>query len=404
MGFRAEFRSRRSLLYFGGTTGHWAGFCAPFDPIDFETRDWVPDSGWPITRQDLDPFYERAQVLTEMGPYEYDAEYWQARDPELVPLKLGDNFWTKMWQFSPPTRFGTTYRDPILNAGNVTLYTYATLVELVTNPAVNTIDHLSIRTPDGRMHQVRAPVVVMACGAIQNARLLLASNRQAPRGIGNDNDLVGRYFMEHIEIPGANMVLARSRPLKMYVAPPRVAGAPTPARGELALSAATQRQQRILNGTAEVSPGRFEGQIVSTFQIRTPEVLRQRREERARGEALNIILPEIVPGQEFRLRTRQEQAPNPDSRVTLMDELDAMGLPRVRLAWRLTELDKISIRRYYELLGQALGETGQGRVQLTDWLLDGSDTSWPDFLSGGWHHMGTTRMHTSPTRGVVDAD
>src|SRR5882762_922857 len=38
------------LHYFGGTTGHWAGFCSPFDPIDFEKREWVAHSGWPITK------------------------------------------------------------------------------------------------------------------------------------------------------------------------------------------------------------------------------------------------------------------------------------------------------------------------------------------------------------------
>jgi choline dehydrogenase-like flavoprotein len=62
------------LHYFGGTTNHWAGMCSPYDPIDFEVRPWVPHSGWPITRADLDPFYERAQKVLELTPYyDYDA-------------------------------------------------------------------------------------------------------------------------------------------------------------------------------------------------------------------------------------------------------------------------------------------------------------------------------------------
>ncbi|PYO45425.1 MAG: GMC family oxidoreductase, partial [Gemmatimonadetes bacterium] len=67
------------LHYFGGTTGHWAGYCATFDPIDFETRSWVPHSGWPIRREDLDPFYARANKILDLGPYEYDADYWAKR-------------------------------------------------------------------------------------------------------------------------------------------------------------------------------------------------------------------------------------------------------------------------------------------------------------------------------------
>ena len=64
------------LHYFGGTTGHWAGFCSPYDPIDFEKRDWVPHSGWPIRREDLDPFYPRAQKVLELGPYKYEPAAW----------------------------------------------------------------------------------------------------------------------------------------------------------------------------------------------------------------------------------------------------------------------------------------------------------------------------------------
>src|SRR4030095_10473110 len=78
------------LHYFGGTTGHWAGYCSPFDPIDFEKRDWVPYSGWPFSRAHLDPFYARANQKLELGPYEYDASYWEKLDPEVRRLPFDD--------------------------------------------------------------------------------------------------------------------------------------------------------------------------------------------------------------------------------------------------------------------------------------------------------------------------
>jgi len=113
--------------------------------------------------------------------------------------------------------------------------------------------------------------------------------------------------------------------------------------------------------------------------------------------------PLRVGDRQFQLFSRQEQAPNPDSRVTLGAERDAMGVPRVRLDWRLTDLDKRSMRTFYEVLGREAGKQGVGRVQILDWLRDG-DATWPAFLSGAWHHMGTTRMHQDPKRGVVDAN
>jgi choline dehydrogenase-like flavoprotein len=94
-----------------------------------------------------------------------------------------------------------------------------------------------------------------------------------------------------------------------------------------------------------------------------------------------------------------EQAPNPESRVTLMEARDRFGLRRAQLDWRLTELDARSVRRTAEIAADALGGALAGRAQL---LVSEADP-WPE-TTGRSHHMGTTRMHADPRRGVVDAD
>ena len=106
----------------------------------------------------------------------------------------------------------------------------------------------------------------------------------------------------------------------------------------------------------------------------------------------------------FELFTRIEQAPNPNSRVTLDTETDELGVPRAALHWELTSLEKRSIRTIYELIGQQSGIAGKGRVKLMDYLQDANDNSWPSFTGGGWHHMGTTRMSNDAKQGVVDAN
>ena len=399
------------LHYFGGTTGHWAGFCSPYDPIDFETRSWVPHSGWPITRQDLDPFYARAQKILDLGPYDYDASNWVKHDKELEPFPLDPNVvWSKVWQFSPPTRFGTKYRDEIVNARSIHLYTHANVCEVAANDGLSAVDSLRVRTLDGKEHRVRARHYVLACCSIQNARLLLASNRKATGGLGNGNDLVGRYFMEHLEMPAGELVLAKpkSTKSKMYA----LDYGTTKARAELSLSAHAQKEHQILNSTASVEPGPLGGPVTSTFQHFPPELIRALMAWEKGGrvgpppfppEVLAGLGPPPVAPRDFHLTTRLEQAPNPNSRVTLSAEKDALGMPRVRLDWRLTDLDKRSIRTFYKVLGQEMGRSGLGRVQLRDWLLT-DDHTWPSFLSGGWHHMGTTRMHADPKQGVVDAN
>lgn len=389
------------LHYFGGTTGHWAGFCSTLDPLDCAVRDWVPYSGWPITRAELDPYYARAVGVVQIGPNEWTAAEWQRRDSTLVPFALDPQIaWTKMWQFSAPARFGTLYRGAIVGARDVHLFTYANVVEVQANEGATAVDALRVRTLEGKEHRVRAKRYVLACSTIQNARLLLASNQQSRRGLGNGNDLVGRFFMEHLEMPSGNLVtLGRTPPpIRMY----DFAFGRTRARGEIALTADVQREQRILNSTVALEPAPLGDAGQSTFQWATPDVVEHMRTERVVPDS-TASAARAAP-RTFHLLTRQEQAPNPLSRVTLSSERDALGMPRPRLDWRLTPLDRRSFRGFYEALGRELGRAGIGRLQMNDWVMDAADAPWPKSLGGGWHHMGTTRMHADPKQGVVDAN
>ena len=388
------------LHYFGGTTGHWAGFCSPLEPIDFEKRDWVPHSGWPIQRADLDPFYARAHKNLELGPYEYDAKYYEEQDPSLVPLPFNtDVVYNKMWHFSPPTRFGTKYRDDIINSPNVNLYTYANVCNMQGNENASAIKEVTVKNFAGKTHTVRAKYFISACCAIQNARLLLASNRQAPKGLGNDNDLVGRFFMEHLEIKSAELWLEKNAPLKLYM----IDFGKTKYRAELAISAKKQRELKILNGTSSLTPLEIARQQPAFIDIWTAD--KAKREKGMANFDVKAKKNEHPNGyNSYQLFTRIEQAPNPDSRIMLDTETDELGMPRGMLHWELTPLEKTSIRKIYETIGQQAGMASKGRVKLMAYLRNPDDHSWPEFTGGGWHHMGTTRMSDDPKKGVVDAN
>lgn len=390
------------LHYFGGTTGHWAGMCAPFDPVDFKERSWVPHSGWPFGKEELEPYYEKAHKPLQLGPYPYSYEFWQAELPNAEPLPFDANVVrNKMWQYSQ-ARFGPLYKETLFQARNIRLYTYAKVVELVANESLTTITEITIRMPDGKTHRVRAAKYVLACGAIQNARLLLASNRQAAAGIGNGNDLVGRYFQEHLEIASAEFWFSKPRPMSLY----RYVWNKTRASAELGLTEEIQERYRILNGTVSFLPlpiGKHRIPKIQTYQDEDPRKAWDNMSRRYAETLERSKEVELGPIQwSYQLNTRIEQAPNPDSRITLDREKDAYGLPRVHLHWALTDLDKRSIRTLYEILGQQAGMTGIGRIRLEAWLRDKKDMSFPDSTNAGWHHMGTTRMHEDPKKGVVD--
>jgi len=387
------------LHYFGGTTGHWAGFCSTLDPIDFKKRDWVPESGWPISRNDLDPFYERAQKNVDLGPYNYSLPFWQKTHPLFKPLLPDEKVvWNKIWQFSPPTRFGEKYHDPIVNAKNIHLYTYANVTDITANENTSHIKEVTVKNYAGKQHKVRAKIFVLACCAIQNARVLLASDKQNPKGLANDNDLVGRNFMEHIEINSGELWLAKPDPLHLY----QLSFGITKVRAELAITESQQVENRILNGTMALSPlseAKRTKPMIDLFNSTDPRKSIQNVE--ADDETNKAVRN---TNRSYGLFTRIEQAPNPESRVTLETEKDSLGVPRATLHWVLTPLEKRSIRKINELLGQQVGLAGVARVRMLDYLQDENDNSWPSFTGGGWHHMGTTRMSDDAKKGVVDAN
>jgi choline dehydrogenase-like flavoprotein len=391
------------LHYFGGTTGHWAGFCSPFDPIDFQKRDWVKFSGWPILRADLDPYYEKAQKKLELGPNDYTMAFWQKRDPALIPLVRQDSvIWNKMWQFSPPTRFGEKYKNEIVQSHNIHLYTYANVVNILANETGSAVQELIFKNFSGRQQRVRAKKFILACCAIQNARLLLASNQQFPRGLGNGHDLVGRFFMEHLEIKSAELWLMKPDTLKLYSF---VFGV-TKARAELAIHAQKQEAFGILNGTISLLPLEMAKKLkpaIEAWNQQDPRI----SADRFIGGIIKVVRETTLPvsgSRGYQMFTRIEQAPNPDSRVTLDTERDGLDVPRASLHWELSSLEKRSLRKMYELVGQEVGRAGVGRIKLLDYLTNQDDQSWPSFTGGGWHHMGTTRMSENPKLGVVDAD
>jgi choline dehydrogenase-like flavoprotein len=389
------------LHMFGGTTGHWSGYCSNFDDIDFEERPWVQHSGWPIKKADLEPFYPKAQKYLQLGPYEYELPYWQKGDKELSPFINNNVVWNKMWQFSPPTRFGEVYRREIVQSRNIHLYTYANVTDIHANEPVNSVTHVTIKNHAGRNHTVKAKNFVLACCSIQTARLLLASNQQQPKGLGNDFDNVGRYFMEHLELRSAELWLTRPARLKLYELDFGV----TPARAELAITPDQQRAHKILNGTSSLSTLTEAKNRKAIIEMWSDEDPRKSLKALKEGFANDPETPATPSNyRAYQLFTRIEQAPNPNSRVTLEQERDSLGVPRAALHWELTALDKRSIRKIYELIGQQVGAMGAGLVKMYEFLHEENDPKWPAYTGGGWHHMGTTRMSADPKKGVVDAN
>ncbi len=391
------------LRFLGGTTNHWAGTCRPFDADDFEVRDWIPHSGWPISRKDLDPFYARAHPLLDLGPPDYSEAQWPGTTDKGPLLAAEQDVEFKLLQHSAPTRFAQKFAPLLAAADGPRVLLHANAEEIVAQRDGRTVEAVAVRTLAGNHFRVRARQYVLAAGGIENPRLLLLSDSVQREGLGNAHDLVGRYFMDHPgALPFAVMVQFDARYHHF---------------GRDALIDGV----RILSGLTLTREARERDRLLATGmylqRAMTLDALRK-------FSFFNIIeaIQDLVDTSDLEMirfldgletaepeastticRIRSEQAPNPDSRVTLGEARDALGQRRVRLDWRLSELNHHTFRTAAARYAETLTRTGVGRVKVVPWLLE-EDTRWWKEVSPGWHHMGTTRMADDPKRGVVDAD
>jgi choline dehydrogenase-like flavoprotein len=411
---------RTRLASLGGSTSLWAGWCRPLDPIDFEKRDWVAESGWPFGIDVLAPFYERAHRLCGLGPFDYDADAWEKRiGAARLPLAPED-FSTSMFHISP-VHFGSRYRTALARSAAIQTVLHAIVLRLFTSDDGNRIERVRAGTLNGKGFDVVARTFVLAAGGIENARLLLLSGESPERSVGNSRGLVGRFFMEHGFInAGSYVTLDRSRSLAFHF-PNRVRwqGHDCTIRGGLSVNASTMQHERMLNAAAFFHPAYESHEVFDSPEVRAMLELREQLRGRAvpggylkrLGAALRspgkLAIAAyrklaVRPGPQQRWRTRAlfECEPNRDNRVSLCSERDALGRPQSRVEWRLGEKDLRSIRRTHQLLDQALRRAGLGYFESR--LHD--DSAWLAAVEGGKHHMGTTRMSAEPSRGVVDAD
>jgi choline dehydrogenase-like flavoprotein len=377
------------MRYLGGSTNHWGGWCRPLEAIDFEARDWVPYSGWPFGIAELQPYFKRAQALVEAGPWSYDDS--DAAMQALAPmLKLGDGgVYTSWFQFSKqrdsilPTHFGERYGDDLKHIPNLKVYLHANVTALNLAANAASLDTLSVATLGGHKFSIRPRTTVLAMGAVENARLMLASDGVAAGGVGNQNGLVGRFFADHpIPRDTATLVCFAGDMAGYYFNPAQVGGALI--RAAYAPTDAFKRSARVLG---------------SLSTVENPVELND-LDKAAIVTAALAVGADASGAKAFSVGCGLELEPDPDRRLTLTGDRDKLGLPRLKLSNRVSDSDFQRYRDTMKELGRQLLAGGTGMIRL-NYKTRGE---WEGALDWGDHHLGTTRMHVDPHHGVVDAN
>lgn len=383
------------LRFFGGSTNHWNGWCRPLDPIDFEKREWVPNSGWPISKNDLEPNYRRAEKLVGINSFrQLDQEQFDWTSADMTQMKVRAPY----FQFSsPPTRFGQQYRDDVLQSENIDIIINANLRDIRLNDRNSRVSTIHLSSLNQHEAEFQVDFLVLACGGIENPRILMNCRNDIPAGIGNQNGLVGKYFLEHPHYYRTSAWLVTWNVVQLKKFLNRVQkriryelNEPSNTR-VFSITERAQREEKLLNISMEV---------LSSSYLENSELNPQ---EKTFTQAVNDLSKKLLidknmleNAQIAKVYIRAEQEPTESNSVTITDEKDELGMQRVKLKCQVSNHEVENYRQSLKLLGRAFGLDQKGRIRI--------DMNHESYVAGGAHHMGTTRMSSNPQAGVVDSN
>ena len=413
-----EYRRR----HFGGTTSAWGGRCIPFDTLDFEERDGVPHSGWPIDKATLLPYYQRAHDYLDLGAFAYSINETALSATALISEFRSDKISIDpIYLFSKPTDFGKKYYSSLKKSNNITVLLEANCLSCQLDEAGSQVESLSVAAVPSRPFEVVAKQFILAAGGLEVTRLLLASNESHKNGIGNSYDLLGRFYMGHIN-SHVDVQFEANRKIRWDY---EKTDEGVFFQRAIAIPEEQQKRHHLLNQRAFVerpditSPGLGSSVLSATYLAKS--WASRKKIEAPTGHIKNILLdtasllgfsykwitqrilserklPSAIaysPNNRYTLRIDSEQTPNPSSRVGLSQDKDDFGMNRLTVDWRYCKQDIESVQSSVALIAEALSKEQAGH------LCSELEVS---ISPQGGHHLGTTRMSSSPKRGVVNQD
>ena len=353
----------------GGCSNHWAGWCRVMDTHDFDVRSWIPDSGWPIRRTDLDPYFGLVHNMLDLEDFRPN-----------VPVS-DDIDWVQLIK-SPAVHLGEKYRTDLEKSERIAVVMNTMATDLAGDGTrVTAVNLWSRGVAAGSLVTDH---VVVCTGGLENSRLLLWSNEKTNGAVVPKAAALGKYWMEHPQFEPAVALLFDESAFEWDV------------QGEAFFSPTAKAMERlgIMNFGARLIKSPYRGMkgLIADLACYAPDTSGWI----ASGFGAHLrCAAQIYLG--------WEQAPLESNRITLSAvEKDGAGIPRIVLHWKKGELERRTMVEGLRLFGETLAARDLGRLRFEGWVLNGE--AYPeDQELAGHHHMGGTRMGTDPLKSVVDA-
>lgn len=414
--------NRRRMI--GGTSTAWGGRCVPLDPVDFERRAWVPDSGWPITWAEYARWLPEASTLLEIPPSDF-----HRHEPDPILTRDADIDGTPIELWSPPT--DVSHLLARLEADEPGLQvlrgTHVTGLDIDDTGRVRAV---LARRHDAEV-RLEGERVVLAAGALENARLLLCSS------IAHRLPAVGRFYMSHVF---ASHIAFQGPPLPKATGFFRVGR--TYARHRWQLTPAAQERLRVGNVigfmarppahrlavhldplSALVQAAKLGRRVIRSPRsvpdaprtmlvyarvlLKAPPIFWSNTIMQAVRRRARHRLPMLLPPRSaatHHLTVQAEHLPHADSRVVLSAQRDRYGVPMLEADIDFHRTDFETVEAFFTTIADFLERHGYRAVVEPRAAAEAFARDMYGGFNSNAHHIGTARMGEDPATSVVDAD
>jgi choline dehydrogenase-like flavoprotein len=376
--------------------GDFGAKYVPLDSCDFKSRSLPDYPGWPFEYSHLTEFYERAQTICGLGPFNYSGDFWR-QERQFFSLS-DERVRNCVYQFGSAKRFVVDHVENIDASDNIQLLFHATACALKMRNDGRIASEIEVRTLNGNRLKIKTRFVVLAAGAIENARLLLVSRDPGKNAPGDDHGWLGRCFMEHPRDYSMSLESCSRESFSQAAFYDRhQANDGTTISGRIGIDPATVIRDELPNASLTLLP---KPHNKSWFGNHFKRVVSRARRKlglnvESDGYGWSQDLNAISAYCGFRIILNVEQAPHPENRVCLSRDLDRLGVPKPEVHWRWRPRDQHNLERVKSVFAVALRDANIGKVQIREGVR-------PD--PNAYHHAGTTRMHAERKLGVVDAN
>jgi choline dehydrogenase-like flavoprotein len=410
-GYQGLDQGRSRVL--GGATQLWHGQCTRMRESDLAPRDWVAHSGWPLTLDDLGPWYEAAETWFGLSGRGYDSSRW-SEHKALSPLPWSqDRLLDDFAEYTSQPHLGDRFRSRLEKSARITTLVHATVAAVQTSE--DRVTGLELRDRSGRRRVLTADTVVLAAGAIENARILMLSDPEGV-GVGTGRQWTGRYLQDHpivdlLEVSPVRPEWLQDRTSHLYRRRSRI-------WPKVRIAPGAQEREGLVAANALVVH-EYDDLALDAVRRLASALQRRRRPQDAAGDlrlAVTAVGPTVRtawrrwvrglssgrPASEVRLQVWLEQVPDPDSRVTLDTATDRFGLRRPHVDWRISDTEIRTSRTMAAWVAHDLETAGIATTRALPAMTD--DAAWRAAVTDAFHPAGTTRMSIAPGEGVVSRD